>query len=131
MNKERTTMREIKFRAFNRLCGEMFSGADLTFEEYEPICDLLKDTEDVSFMQYTGMKDDDGVEIYEGDVVSITQKDSYIPVNVWEAEIVFKDYAWRFCDNCPDSNAVSISHLDRELHGIKVIGNIHEGVQNG
>lgn len=62
-------MREIKFRAWNG--GEMkYSGikvhADGHFE-----CDNHLDCIDFEpvLMQYTGLKDKDGVEIYEGDIL--------------------------------------------------------------
>lgn len=60
--------REIKFRAWipnedgtHEMCY------DLAFEEYEPINDLLNKTE--YLMQYTGLKDKNGKEIYDGDII--------------------------------------------------------------
>src|ERR1700749_3590621 len=57
--------REIKFRAF--IDGEMIDGDSLAFEEYAPISKLLTNCENI--MQYTGLKDKNGVQIFEGDGV--------------------------------------------------------------
>lgn len=57
-------MREIKFRAWD---GEqMHKAFDLT---QNPIY-WWKDNFDYPLMQYTGLKDKNGVEIYEGDILS-------------------------------------------------------------
>ncbi len=59
-------MREIKFRKWDEENKEMIDGDCLAFEEYAPLSELL--TQD-GIMQYTGLKDCKGKEIYEGDIV--------------------------------------------------------------
>lgn len=59
-------MREIKFRLWDDEEKIMIDGDSLAFEKYLPIKDLLSRD---NIMQYTGLHDSSGKEIYEGDVL--------------------------------------------------------------
>lgn len=107
-------MREIKFRAWDFENEVMISGDHLAFEEYAPLTDLLSRK---GIMQYTGLKDKNGTEIYEGDIL---QDDS----GIGEVEWVQEHCAFMIFTREPSF----YYHLesDGQLLKTKVIGNIFE-----
>ena len=76
-------MREIKFRAFHEPTKQMFDVFSFDVnnvrawypEKYG--LEISPDREDCILMQYTGLKDKNGREIYEGDIVKCNY-DKYI-----------------------------------------------------
>ena len=125
-------MREIKFRAFKN--GSWWYSDDEAYnlKEYDGVLYLCEDvkfyinTEEYELeiigvaYQYTGLKDKNGVEIYEGDLLKIEMDWGY-----GLAEIIIKVY---FENGSFRAKALN-SHEDTlllELPYLEVIGNIYE-----
>ena len=117
-------MRDIKFRAWDNneewMVDDMllsFDGEILT-DDVQPHDTPYKEIEladegRYELMQYTGMKDVNGVEIYEGDIL---QSEHY-----FRYQVVFKGDCWR-CEPLKNSGFKN-RFIGRDL---KVIGNIYE-----
>jgi hypothetical protein len=102
-------MREIKFRAWNSEEKTMLKPFDLSSNP-KYWCDNLKD---YPLMQYTGLKDKNGVEIYEGDIIK-TDTDNIVSVE-------YSNYYGAYLFGGFPTNQDEIYKLE-----IEVIGNIYE-----
>jgi len=101
-------MRSIKFRAWD---GQVFYIP--TPDDVNDINDNVSNMQDegVKLMQYTGVDDTNGVEIYEGDIINITGRGF---AGGRKEAVIFKHGCFR-TQNAFDT-----------LLGVEVVGNIYE-----
>lgn len=126
-------MREIKFRAYYKADKRIyevlyldFASNELGLWDEETEIDFECSFEDVELMQYTGEKDKNGVEIYEGDIVSV--KYIYDKRTTDRAQVVWREDKAGF-------GLKSLKGLTNEVyelykitagHNLEVVGNIYE-----
>jgi uncharacterized phage protein (TIGR01671 family) len=109
-------MRQIKFRAWDSEIDEMVMWEHLDLDL------LFSDENDCNIMQYTGLKDKSGVEIYEGDIVESDQQENMVVEYGLQEVDAFEGYGWNLWTFMENVNADGI-RLQRTY---KVIGNIYE-----
>lgn len=102
-------MKEIKFRCWNASAGVMQSWVDMV--ALNKIHLLAEQKPSYPVMQFTGLKDANGVDIYEGDILE--DEEHYISEVYWDNE----NYMW----SCTD-----VGGLCDVVAEIYVIGNIHQ-----
>lgn len=132
-------MREIKFRAWHygletdtptsrKKFGEWLYPHQMLYEDNPGDCLVWKSQgQNIEVMQYTGLKDKNGKEIYEGDILQIIHEDG--DSDVYQVRYM-GDMDYPAFDLVPhlecDSNG--LSHVVAVCE-VEVIGNIHEHPQ--
>ena len=89
-------MREIKFRAWDNKQNKMRNdGFSIYYDGSIQFADSIE-SKDFILMQYTGLKDKNGKEIYEGDILHIITADmvnlNYKCVVEWSENGYYKDF---------------------------------------
>ncbi len=112
-------MREIKFRAWDTRSQHWEVGSDraLFWEELGALSGKIEDGDTV-LMQFTGLKDKNGKEIYEGDIVETPHK----LMKKYKWQIIFHKGAFVLSDG------IGFRHFYSQKYTQKygVIGNIYE-----
>ena len=115
-------MREIKFKVWDKENKEMLDLEDLHYEFGKmsirtTMYNSYFDTEDMVLMQYTGLKDITGKEIYEGDIVKVR--------TVTTCVTGYVEYDAEYCEYRVIINNNEYVSLWKQLE-IEVLGNIYE-----
>lgn len=120
-------MRELKFRAWDKISKKMFPVMMIDFgQSYVMIEEINglwceRDFDEIEIMQSTGLFDKNGKEIYEDDIVRITLTDGFRYVVGEDGAVKYKLGAF-YILNGLDEYLISDFHID----DIEVVGNIYE-----
>ncbi|WP_300562729.1 YopX family protein [Companilactobacillus sp.] len=131
-------MREIKFRAWDKDMERIVNVLDIDLKDKWVQLDVTYDWDkfdDVELMQYTGKTDENGVDIYDGDVVEVDIQEyvaSCYVETIYTCVVKYKDGCFYFAilksrivqsdiNGCIARSIINLE--DVESDDLKVIGN--------
>lgn len=125
-------MRELKFRAWD--VGGLDRGKYIEWEKLRSQFDAALDDVDVTLEQYTGLRDRNGREIYENDIVRfvdyegvpITDEKTYYDGPYWKVKYTPPSFGLYSKNGCPFDNGDFYRGDDINWKDVEVIGSTHE-----
>ncbi len=112
--------REIKFRAYSNQADKIM---DWDFIKSVGNLTKLICLNHVDVMEYIGLKDKNGTEIYEGDIINIDVSGEYLTYGMIRSEVKFYTNQAQFGFTTPNG---WLSFCHKHYITIEVIGNIYE-----
>lgn len=117
-----------KFRAWDKILKKMFYGKLEVFDDSIGFRFGHFEDDEPIFMQSTGLKDKNGKEIFEGDIVKFYRNLRHInaEVEIYKGRPIIRAY------NSLEEYSKDISYMSVELYDfmqVEVVGNIHQNIE--